>query len=59
MTTSEKYVTAAYVVVFAVVLLYVLLIAVKLGRLDREVEELEHRADTAAEAEEREPAAIG
>ena len=43
MTTSEKYVTAAYCVVFGVVLLYVLLIAVKLGRLDREVEELERR----------------
>ena len=45
MTTSEKYVTAAYCVVFAVVLLYVVLIAVKLGRLDREVSELEERAD--------------
>ena len=45
MTTSEKYVTAAYCVVFAVVLLYVLLIAAKLRRLDREVEELERRVD--------------
>jgi CcmD family protein len=43
MTTSEKYVTAAYCVVFAVVLLYVVIIAVKLGRLDREVSELERR----------------
>lgn len=43
MTTSEKYVTAAYCVVFAVVLLYVVIIAVKLGRLDREVSELEER----------------
>ena len=43
MTTSETYVTAAYCVVFAVVLLYVVIIAVKLGRLDREVEELERR----------------
>jgi CcmD family protein len=43
MTTSEKYVTAAYCVVFAVVLLYVVIIAVKLGRLDREVSELEKR----------------
>lgn len=59
MTTSEKYVTAAYCVVFAVVLVYVLLIAVKLGRLDREVEELERRLDTAAESEEREPAPVG
>ncbi len=59
MTTSETYVTAAYCVVFAVVLLYVLLIAVKLGRLDREVEELEHRVEAAGESEEREPAPVG
>ena len=45
MTTAEKYVTAAYCVVFAVVLVYVLLIAVKLGRLDREVQELERRVE--------------
>jgi CcmD family protein len=45
MTTAEKYVTAAYCVVFAVVLVYVLLIAVKLGRLDREVSELERRVE--------------
>ena len=59
MTTSEKYVTAAYCVVFAVVLVYVLLIAVKLGRLDREVEELEQRVEAAGESEKREPAAVG
>ncbi len=60
MTTAEKYVTAAYCVVFAVVLLYVLLIAVKLGRLDREVSELERRAaETAGESEDREPAPVG
>ena len=46
MTTAEKYVTAAYCVVFAVVLVYVLLIAVKLGRLDREVAELERRVES-------------
>ncbi|MDX6482037.1 MAG: hypothetical protein QOG85_2547 [Gaiellaceae bacterium] len=43
MTTAEKYVTAAYCVVFAIVLVYVLLIAVKLGRLGRDVEALERR----------------
>lgn len=59
MTTSEKYVTAAYCVVFAVVLLYVVLIAVKLGRLEREVDELEQRVETTGESEEREPAAVG
>ena len=49
MTTSEKYVTGAYCVVFAIVLLYVVIIAVKLGRLGREVEELERRVDTGAQ----------
>ncbi|HEY2353517.1 MAG TPA: CcmD family protein [Gaiellaceae bacterium] len=59
MTTSEKYVTAAYCVVFAIVLIYVLLIAVKLGRLDREVEELEQRVDTTGATEDRETATVG
>jgi cell division protein FtsL len=42
-TTSEKYVTAAYCVVFAVVLLYVVIIAFKLQRMQRDVDELEER----------------
>ena len=44
MTTAEKYVTAAYCVVFAVVLVYVLIMALKLQRLEREVDELAERA---------------
>jgi CcmD family protein len=56
-TTAEKYVTAAYVVVFAVVLVYVVIIALKLQRLEREVAELEQRAP--AEDDEREPAQVG
>ena len=40
MTTAEKYVTAAYLVVLAVVLLYVVLYAFKLARLTRQVGEL-------------------
>ena len=43
LTTAEKYVTAAYCVVFAVVLAYVLIMALKLQRLEREVDELAHR----------------
>jgi hypothetical protein len=39
-TTAEKYVTAAYLVVLAVILLYVVLYAFKLARLEREVTEL-------------------
>jgi hypothetical protein len=39
-STAEKYVTAAYLVVLAVILLYVVLYAFKLGRLERELREL-------------------
>jgi len=39
-TTAEKYVTAAYLVVLAVVLLWVVIYAFKLQRLEREVAEL-------------------
>jgi CcmD family protein len=39
-TPSEKYTAAAYLVVFVVVLAYVLIIAAKLQRLEREVAEL-------------------
>ena len=60
MTTAEKYVTAAYCVIFAVVLLYVAIIALKLQRLEREVDELAHKADTAGEPEpEQEPVSVG
>ncbi len=40
MTPSEKYTAAAYLVVFVVVLAYVLIIAAKLQRLQREVDDL-------------------
>lgn len=43
MSTAEKYVTAAYCVVFAVVLVYVVIIALKLQRLERDVDELERK----------------
>jgi CcmD family protein len=42
-TTSEKYVTGAYCAVFAVVLVYVVIIALKLQRLEREVDDLEKK----------------
>ena len=60
MSTAEKYVTAAYCVVFAVVLAYVVLIALKLQRLEREVDALAERAKAEPEpASEREPAPVG
>jgi CcmD family protein len=58
MTTAEKYVTAAYCVVFAGVLVYVVLIALKLQRLEREVDELERREPKPAE-DERETISVG
>ena len=64
--------TAAYCVVFAVVLVYVLIIALKLHRLEREVDELAGRTNTdfgrniagrapagPDEESRREPAAVG
>ena len=44
MTSAEKYVTAAYLVVLAVVLLYVVVYAFKLSRLERELAELAEQA---------------
>jgi len=59
-TTAEKYVTAAYCVVFAVVLVYVMIMALKLQRLEREVDELAGRVpDEDAEEATREPARVG
>ena len=40
MSAGEKYLAAAYLVVFAVVLVYVLIIALKLARLERDAAEL-------------------
>ncbi|HEV8179590.1 MAG TPA: CcmD family protein [Gaiellaceae bacterium] len=61
LTTAETYVTAAYCVVFAVVLAYVLIMALKLQRLEREVDELASRAsaDEAEEEAPRETASVG
>jgi hypothetical protein len=44
MSSAEKYVAAAYLVVLAAVLVYVLIIALKLQRLQRELAELTARA---------------
>jgi hypothetical protein len=52
MTTGEKYVAAAYLVVFVAVLVWVAIIASKLSRLERDVGEL---AELARRKVEREP----
>ena len=46
MTTEEKYVAAAYLVVFVVLLAYVLIMAAKVARLERTLAELVERAKT-------------
>jgi CcmD family protein len=60
-TTAEKYVTAAYLVVFVLVLAYVLIMATKIARLEREVAELEElaRARHDQQAETRKAVAVG
>lgn len=40
MSTGEKYLAAAYLVLFGAVLLYVVLIAMKVARIERELDEL-------------------
>jgi CcmD family protein len=46
MTTEEKYVAAAYLVVFVVVLVYVVIMSAKVARLERTLAELVERART-------------
>ena len=60
-TTAEKYVAAAYGIVFLIVLVYVLIIALKLGRLERELDELtgQVRERREAERERREQVPVG
>ncbi len=49
MSAGEKYVAAVYLVLFAAVLLYVVLIALKVGRLERELAALAELARNRAE----------
>jgi CcmD family protein len=60
-TAAEKYVAAAYGIVFLVVLVYVLIIALKLGRLERELDLLTGRVRQRreAEAQRREQVPVG
>jgi hypothetical protein len=49
MTPSEKYTAAAYLVVFVALLAYVLIIAAKLQRLERDVADILQRLRERAE----------
>jgi CcmD family protein len=60
LTNEEKYVAAAYLVIFAVVLAYVVIIALKLQRLERELAELAELARAKKPADdERKAVAVG
>jgi len=58
-TTEEKYVAAAYLVVFVVLLAYVFIIGLKLQRLEREVADLAELALRKRDEPERKAVAIG
>jgi CcmD family protein len=59
-TAAEQYVAGAYLVVFVVVLAYVLIIATKLARLEREVAELTELAkERRVQEPERKAVALG
>ncbi|MDQ3822750.1 MAG: CcmD family protein [Actinomycetota bacterium] len=57
--TGGEYLALAYVVVFGAVLVYVVIIAAKLARLEREVGELAERARGRRDEPERRTAAVG
>jgi uncharacterized membrane protein len=52
---AGKYVAGAYVVFVALILVYVTIMAAKLSRIERELEELNQLAQRRADSEEREP----
>jgi CcmD family protein len=60
-SAGEKYLAAAYLVVFVAVLAYVVIMAAKLARLEREVGELVElaRSREIRETGEREAAPVG
>jgi CcmD family protein len=57
--SGGDYLALAYLVVFATVLVYVVIIAAKLVRLEREVGELAERARARRSEPEREAAPVG
>jgi hypothetical protein len=60
MTSAERYVAAAYLVVLVALLAYLLIITLKIARLEREVADLaEHVLARTSESEAREEVPVG
>jgi len=59
LSSGEKYLAAAYVVVLVAVLAYVGIISLKLARLEREIDELVELARAEAEVDDREEVPVG
>jgi uncharacterized membrane protein len=57
--TNDGYVAAAYIVFFAIVLIYVAIMAIRLGRVERKVRELSTRERERAESAPKEHTATG
>jgi hypothetical protein len=60
MSSAERYVAAAYLVVLVALLAYLLIITLKIARLEREVADLaEHVLGRTSESEAREEVPVG
>jgi len=59
LSSGEKYLAAAYVVVLVAVLAYVGIISLKLARLEREIDELAELARAEADVDDREEVPVG
>ena len=59
MSSGEKYLAAAYVVVLVAVLAYVAIISLKLARLEREVDELAELTRDEVDVDDREEVPVG
>jgi len=59
LSSGEKYLAAAYVVVLVAVLAYVGIISLKLARLEREIDELAELARAEAEVDDHEEVPVG
>jgi hypothetical protein len=53
--TAGKYVAGAYIVLFALVLIYVAIMAIRLGRIESELDELLSMSERSPEAPAAEP----